>query len=333
MGTDLHVLKARMGADLAVLADDRRTLKPRARIDHGVAADDDIDVDIGRIGIHECHTLCHQRLILAAAQDLLRGSELGARVDAERFLVVVGHGGKDLLALLSEDFEHVGQIVLALCIVIFDLVQSGEKVRRFKAIDARIDLAHGALLLRRVLVLDDSFHRAVCGADDAAISRRIGHDGGQNGRLRARCRVFFRELLEELPRQERRVAAEHENRALFLVQQRFRLQDGMPRAELLFLRDEIRLTRKRLFHRLAAESHDDYIAHGTRLLRGREHMGEHRLAARLVQHLRQRRLHARPLARRQYDCCQICHSFSLHCSKTFPQHRSQGTLQPIPAEF
>ena len=95
----------------------------------------------------------------------------------------------------------------------------------------------------------------------------------------------------------------------------------MPRAELLFLRDEIRLARKRLFHRLAAESHDDDIAHGARLLRGREHMSEHRLAARLVQHLRQRRLHARPLARRQYDRCQIRHSFNLHCSKITSRRR------------
>ena len=65
------------------------------------------------------------------------------------------------------------------------------------------------------------------------------------------------ELLEQRARQKRRVAAEHHDRARLILQQVFRLQDGMARAELLRLRDELSLVADGLADHFAAKARHD----------------------------------------------------------------------------
>ncbi len=106
------------------------------------------------------------------------------------------------------------------------------------------------------------------------------------------------ELLEQRARQKRRVAAEHHDRARLILQQVFRLQDGMARAELLRLRDELSLVADGLADHFAAKARHDDVALRTGSFSRIDDMLQHRLASRLVQNLRQLRLHARALAGR-----------------------------------
>ena len=109
------------------------------------------------------------------------------------------------------------------------------------------------------------------------------------------------ELLEQRARQKRRVAAEHHDRSRLILQQVFRLQDGMARAELLRLRDELSLVADGLADHLAAKARHDDVALRTGSFSRIDDMLQHRLASRLVQDLRQLRLHARALAGREDD--------------------------------
>ena len=116
--------------------------------------------------------------------------------------------------------------------------------------------------------------------------------------------MFVKELFEEFAREERRVAAEHHDRALLIFEQRSRHLHGMARAELLLLRDELGLLAKlfqRLAHALPAEARNDNLALCASSLCSVEHLLDHGLAACLVQDFWELRLHARTLAGREDD--------------------------------
>ena len=65
----------------------------------------------------------HQFFRLTSPQNVLGDGELTARVDAECALVVVCRNRPDLLPRITQNAEHIGQIVLALCVLIRHLGQ------------------------------------------------------------------------------------------------------------------------------------------------------------------------------------------------------------------
>ena len=69
------------------------------------------------------HPVRHQFFRLTSPQNALGDGELTARVDAERALVVVCRNCPDLLPRITQNAEHIGQIVLALCVLIRHLGQ------------------------------------------------------------------------------------------------------------------------------------------------------------------------------------------------------------------
>ena len=61
-----------------------------------------------------------------------------------------------------EDLEHVGQVVLGLCVVVANLVDVGGELRAVKGVAAGVALQQcGSLLGRAVLLLDDALDLAV----------------------------------------------------------------------------------------------------------------------------------------------------------------------------
>ena len=81
-----------------------------------------------------------------------------------------------------------------------------------------------------------------------------------------------------------------------------RLRDRVAGAELLSLQHPVdRLVRQRLLDQLAAMAVHDVDRVGAQRFRGRDDVGQHRLAGQRLQHLRQVRLHALALTGRQDD--------------------------------
>ena len=154
---DGGVGEATVGAELALFAYGDVTDQVRLRPHDGVSADGGIGADPGLRGIDEGNALGHPVLVDAVARDGGELCELDAAVDAQAVAVVVAVEDGDCLAVTLEDFEHVGQVVLGLRIVVADLVDVGGKLCAVEGVAAGVALQQrGGLLGRAVLLLDDA---------------------------------------------------------------------------------------------------------------------------------------------------------------------------------
>ena len=116
------ILQAYAGANFTVFTDNGISLNPGLRIDDRITANLDITIHIGCIRIHKGNTLGHKLLILAAAQDFFSAGKLQTGVNAQRGFIIVSSHSPDFFPLLPENFQHIRQVVFALCIVIRNLL-------------------------------------------------------------------------------------------------------------------------------------------------------------------------------------------------------------------
>lgn len=164
-----------VGAELALLAHGDVADQVRLRPHDGIAADNGIGADPGLRGVDEGNALGHPVLVDAVARDGGELCELDAAVDAQAVAVVVAVEDGDCLAMTLEDFEHVGQVVLGLRVVVADLVNVGGELRAIKSVAAGVALQQrGGLLGRAVLLLDDALDLTIGAQLDAAVAERIG---------------------------------------------------------------------------------------------------------------------------------------------------------------
>ena len=114
-----------------------------------------------------------------------------------------------------EDFEHVGQVVLGLRVVVADLVNVGGELRAIKSVAAGVALQQrGGLLGRAVLLLDDALDLTIGAQLDAAVAERIGRGHGHDGAGELAGGDGLRELGDGVGGDERQVAVEHHDGAL-----------------------------------------------------------------------------------------------------------------------
>ena len=113
-GVDQRAERADDGAG----ADRGRAAQAGAGLDPRVGGDLDVGVDPGRAGIDDGDAGEHVGLEDAAARLGLDRGEVGAVVDPHRHREVVGEVGGDGVAGLAQGGEDVGQVVLALGVVV-----------------------------------------------------------------------------------------------------------------------------------------------------------------------------------------------------------------------
>jgi hypothetical protein len=160
------------GADHALGADGGHALQHHAGVEHGIGADHDGVVHVGRAGVQHGHAVCHQAVQDAAAMD---GSELGELlpvVDAQTLARIRGHHRLEAPAVVAEDADDVGEVVLALLVLRRHSVQRGPEGGGVEAVDAGADLVDLALRGRGVAMLDDGGGPAVL-ADHAPVAGGI----------------------------------------------------------------------------------------------------------------------------------------------------------------
>ena len=92
---------------------------------------------------------------MALPQDRVDLCELHGVVDGEDVLGRHGIDRGDGAAIIAEQLEHVGQVVLAAGVLVPDARERVEEVVGAEAVVARVDLADRALGVARVLLLDD----------------------------------------------------------------------------------------------------------------------------------------------------------------------------------
>ena len=109
-------------------------------------------------------------------------------------------------------------------------------------------------------------------------------------------------------RNQRRVATSNKQRALFILQQCFRLQDSMPCSELFFLHHRFCFIAQIFLYHFAAETDYDNLPPCTSCFYGPQDLFYHRHPADSVQNFGKTGLHSRPLACCQDKCNRVFHS-------------------------
>jgi hypothetical protein len=221
--------------------------------------------------------------------------EVGAVVDAHRHRDVVGDMRGYRLALGAQGGEDVGQVVLALGVVIGEPGEGGGQRRRVEGVGAGVDLVDRQLLRAGVagagaFRLDHALDLAAGAADDAAVGAGIVELDRQHRRGRRGSLMGLEQPGDRLGGDQRHVAGEDEDR-LGGLNQRRRRAHGAAGSVGLGLDDGLGLIGKPGGDVIARrDDHRDLT--GARLERGEDRPGDHRPAADGVQHLRQRRAHA-----------------------------------------
>ena len=225
--------------------------------------------------------------------------------------------------------DNVGQVVLALGVVVGQARQPGRQQARGHGHDAAVDLGDGALGLARILVLDDARYAAIGCAQDAAVASGVGQLDGQQRQLPAghglRCRD---QSAQGVWLGERHVARQHDHRAI-LAQVRHRLLHGVAGAKLRLLAHKLKVKTAYsaccacggsfYFHSTVAG--DDRGAARLQMRRLPQHMVQKRAPRQALQHLGNAAFHARALAGRHDEDVELRHGNGRFCA---PREAPQG---------
>ena len=271
------------------------------QLDLGAEGHGGVDVGAGRVD--HADALPHPVAVDPGPQRLLGLGQLDLVVDPHGLGHLGGLHGDDLVAGLAEDGDGVGQVVLALGVLRGQAAQRRRQQPPAEAVDRRVDLVDGPLLLGGVPVVDDGLDPPVLPPDDPAVAGRVGQAGGQHGGGGAALVVLPGQVGQRLGPQEGRVTGDDDEVVLLLHvvgEDGEPDGDGVARPPLDPLLDELQgdvgLAVEGLDDPLRGVAHDDDDPLQVELLQGADDVEQHRPAAQGMQHLGHGRLHPGALA-------------------------------------
>ena len=287
-------------ADHAVRADAHAVGQLDAPFEHAVDVHFDVaaaqqlaaQVEAGRVG--QAHARVHQLLGPRALVAPLQLGQLARAVDPQHLGVAARMRGDHRHAVGDGHRDDVGQVVLALRVVVAQAAEPALERRGGRGHHAGVDLADLALRRRRVLVLDDALHRVAI-AHDAPVAAGVGQLDGQQRQAFTAAQVH--QCARGGGLDQRHVAVENQGRAR-IVQQRRRLLHRVAGAQLRHLACEAQPGRADCcFDFIGTMTGDDDGAlcaeTGDRL----HHVLQQRSADQPMQYLRLCRFHAGAFAR------------------------------------
>ena len=207
--------------------------------------------------------------------------------------------------------HEVRQIVFALRVLFAELFDVGVEEVRGEKVYAGIYLIDLSLEGAAVLFLDYPYDLPLGAAHYPAVAPGVLLDCSDNGDGRL-CLAFPVELKQGLYRlfpYERYISGEDEYIPREIAELFQGAHDRMPRAELLFLRDEREaVILEGLYDGFRAEAHDQDYLSSARVFEEVYREKEHRLPGHDVEYLWFFRLHPCALACRKDNRCEILHS-------------------------
>ena len=293
--------ETRVRPDHAVLAHLRAAHQKRLWQKLHVALDAHVGTDPHLIGIDHGHARRQVLGVDAPLQMLRRLGQLDARVHAQALRSVRAGKRQHRPSGATADLQHVGEVELALGVVVAHLLQSLEQRTGVEAVEAGIALADGRLLGRGVLLLHDARHAPLRIAHDAPVAEGVVRLHRQNHHSRARFLADAHQLGDGSRRDERAVAGEDHERPIEVGQGVGAHGHRAGRAVALLLHHHVRVGLHQRDHLLALMAHHAHHARQSRFARRVHHPADKRLAQDLVRDLRLLRLHAGSRARGQHD--------------------------------
>ncbi|CKR53161.1 Uncharacterised protein [Mycobacterium tuberculosis] len=177
-----------VGTDDTATADLGAAQQLGTRVNDGVAADGDVDVDPGGSRVDDGDA---GQLVSGHHPPVEFGGQLGqldAIVDAGHQRAVVDVAGMYGLAVGAQDGDDVGEVELLLGVVGAQPAQCGPQRGDVEGVDAGVDFADFPLRWCRVGLLHDRHDFVILGAQDAAVAEGIIQRRGQH-RHRSRHRA------------------------------------------------------------------------------------------------------------------------------------------------
>src|SRR3990167_2827118 len=203
-----------VGADLHIVAQRHVAFKDAVDVDAAILAyaDTAANVDTGRIDQRSArhHQLVRQLLLVHALQP----GQLPLVVDAFHFHRVIHQTTDHRHVVIIGQLHYIGQVVLALRIVVRDLGQPGLQIQRVRQHDAGVHFADLADFVAGILFLDDLPYHAGMITDDAAVALGIGQLHGQHAALARRN--LIQETVQRVIAGERHVAVQHQGAGVVL---------------------------------------------------------------------------------------------------------------------
>ena len=199
--------------------------------------------------------------------------------------------GGDAHAVGGREAHEIREVVLLLGVVVLQGVEPGVKTGRREHHDAGVDLPDQALLVGRILFLDDGRYDALGVSHDAAVALRIVHFNGEENEL-----ALLRLLEHAAGRfsgQKRHVSEADKRLGFVSIEHGPGLHQCMPRSLLRHLKRELQVGPAFvvLLHLLRAMT-DDNRLDGGKALHGIKHVIEHRSACERLENLGQFGMHA-----------------------------------------
>ena len=191
--------------------------------------------------------------------------------------------------------HQVGEIVLALGIVVGDLGQQGTQQISFNGDNTRIAKPYLFFFIRRINFFPNAGDIALIVKEQPAITSRIRGGKGKDDKIGPLLFARLNEALERLAADQGHIAVKNEHRALKMRKLRQGLHDRVRRAQPLFLRNRNRAGQPALcfclnLRRIRRGHHHGGI--GFECCGGIQNMTQHRAPGDGMQHLRPARLHA-----------------------------------------
>ena len=288
---DRRIANHAVGAHANAVAEHDAALEHAADVDLDVLSADKLAANVDAVGINERHAGFKQAVGLHALPGTLKGGELHLGVDALDFIGMVRMNGGDAHAVGGREAHEIREVVLLLGVVVLQGVEPGVKTGRREHHDAGVDLPDQALLVGRILFLDDGRYDALGVSHDAAVALRIVHFNGEENEL-----ALLRLLEHAAGRfsgQKRHVSEADKRLGFVSVEHGPGLHQCMPRSLLRHLKRELQVGPAFvvLLHLLRAMT-DDNRLDGGKALHGIKHVIEHRSACERLENLGQFGMHA-----------------------------------------
>ena len=251
-------------------------------------------VKAGRV--FQAHTLFHVPVRLAQLVSPLQLGQLHRAVDAchlQRVGNLVGHHGH---TVGHGELDHVGQVVLALGVLVVQPGQPGFEQACGHSHDAAVHLADGTLGFAGVFVFDDGLHRITLATTthDAAIPRGVGKVDGEQRQLV--CAALSDQRLQGIRLSQRHIARQNHHHPI-IGQRGHGLLHGVAGAQLRLLAhalDGQRLARgqQQRLDLVSPVAGDDHRRAGVQLRCCVQYMLHQRHPGQALQHLGQAAFHA-----------------------------------------
>ena len=228
-------------ADRGAGADRGGAAQAGAGLDPGVGGDLDLGVDPGGAGIDDGDAGEHVRLEDAGPRLGLDRGEVGAVVDPHGHGKVLGQMGAHGVAGRAQRRQHVGQVVLALGVVVGEPAERLSQRPGLEDIGPGVDLPDRQLLRRRVpgrLGLDHPLDPTLGIPHDPPVRARVLKLDRQHRRRGPRGGVRLEQRRDRLSRDQRHVPGEHQHR-LGVFDQRQRSTDSPASPVRLRLNDSL----------------------------------------------------------------------------------------------